>query len=454
MLHPSTKKLIDRLAEMTGQKRIDWLAGDRDDTLVFDTEGYRVLLQGDPATLRLTDALGRELESASPDELAATPHDGGGTYGATMAALRREAQRIARGTEGAISAVLGGLDAEPVGKTPVFEADGLAPSESEMVEPGADMLEDAADEAHAAPDMMADEADVPEAASDPEPAAYSPEPVAGSEPESAPEDSNIAGEPAGFETDHDEPDYEELDVGRAVEDMVRHVNGDRPADEPLRAISGDTDDNESEDERWTASEDAAASMDGPAPAMAETLPLAVAASPADTLSGQPREPSRTEPPALPPAPSAPAIHAGFGGSGGFSDLSRYRPEASAASTQSGSGEVPPLSPLPASAHRASETSSDVLSLSGLGGLGLNPVEPDRTPAPADTPASLSPKADEGTTGMAVPEPARETPPASPPQPADAGVPDSAPLPAAPAKPDEPAARPAPKPASSRFNPWM
>ena len=126
MLHPSTKKLIDRLAEMTGQKRIDWLAGDRDDTLVFDTEGYRVLLQGDPATLRLTDALGRELESASPDELAATPHDGGGTYGATMAALRREAQRIARGTEGAISAVLGGLDAEPVGKTPVLEADGLA----------------------------------------------------------------------------------------------------------------------------------------------------------------------------------------------------------------------------------------------------------------------------------------------------------------------------------------
>ena len=36
MLHPSTKKLIDKLNEMTRQRKISWAEGDGD-TVIYDT---------------------------------------------------------------------------------------------------------------------------------------------------------------------------------------------------------------------------------------------------------------------------------------------------------------------------------------------------------------------------------------------------------------------------------
>lgn len=151
MLHPSTKKLIDRLAEMTFQRKIDWVSGEREDSLVYDTEGYRVLLEGDPVTLVLTDALGRELESATPTDLADTKNSDGVTYQQAIADMRKEAMRIARGTELAISAVLQGLDddVEPVSDPQTFETETLTPTEAERAAPEPDMVEDIADEATA-----------------------------------------------------------------------------------------------------------------------------------------------------------------------------------------------------------------------------------------------------------------------------------------------------------------
>jgi len=110
MLHPSTKKLIDRLCEMTIQRKIDWVSGDQADTLAYDTEGYRVLLEGNPAALVLCDALGNELDRADHDALSATQHIDHGTYETLMETMRSEATRIARGAEDAIASVLGGLD--------------------------------------------------------------------------------------------------------------------------------------------------------------------------------------------------------------------------------------------------------------------------------------------------------------------------------------------------------
>jgi len=157
MLHPSTKKLIDRLAEMTAQRKISWALGELDNSIVYETEGYRVLLEGKPASLRLTDALGSELETANPEQLKATDHPDGGTYAKIVEDLHTEALRIARGTETAISAVLQGLSDEAIQSTAApLKTAKLAPSEDEKAEAAKqpDIVEDIADEAGISPSKI------------------------------------------------------------------------------------------------------------------------------------------------------------------------------------------------------------------------------------------------------------------------------------------------------------
>ena len=67
MIHPQTLVLIDKLCEMTRQKKIAWQLGEND-TIIHDTEGYRVILETNPEELVLTDPLGRELERADEQE--------------------------------------------------------------------------------------------------------------------------------------------------------------------------------------------------------------------------------------------------------------------------------------------------------------------------------------------------------------------------------------------------
>lgn len=161
MLHPSTKKLIDRLSEMTRQRKIDWVGGERPDTLAYDTEGYRVLLEGEPAALVLCDALGNELDRADPDVLAATNHIDGGTYEALMVSMHTEANRIARGTEDAIASVLGGLDLDGDGIPDVPAPIDLEDAPEGPATEAQYETEDTADEMSA----YANEAQDPEAAS-------------------------------------------------------------------------------------------------------------------------------------------------------------------------------------------------------------------------------------------------------------------------------------------------
>ncbi|MEM6898869.1 MAG: hypothetical protein AAF583_03735 [Pseudomonadota bacterium] len=150
MLHPSTKKLIDRLAQMTAQQKISWVLGERENSIAYETEGYRVLLDGDPPSLRLTDALGAELETADHSLLSDTSHADGGTYSDVVANLHAEAFRVARGTESAISAVLQGL-ADTASETDdsALSTVDLAPNKDEADETPAepDTVEDVADEA-------------------------------------------------------------------------------------------------------------------------------------------------------------------------------------------------------------------------------------------------------------------------------------------------------------------
>lgn len=112
MLHASTRKLIDRLSEMTELGKLDWTE-DEDGTLAYATEGYSVTLSESPNEVIITSKTGKELERATAEELASTLQDDGGAYTSIVAAMTMEASRIARGTEAAISSLLADLQDEP-----------------------------------------------------------------------------------------------------------------------------------------------------------------------------------------------------------------------------------------------------------------------------------------------------------------------------------------------------
>ncbi|MFN4184508.1 MAG: hypothetical protein ACK4M6_06950 [Hyphomonas sp.] len=110
MLHPSTKKLIDKLSEMTRKQRVSWIEGENG-TIVHDTEGYRVVLTPEPHGVVLTDAVGREIETCSAEEIADEKDAAGRPYSQFIGELFREAHRHARGAEKAIRTLLAGLEA-------------------------------------------------------------------------------------------------------------------------------------------------------------------------------------------------------------------------------------------------------------------------------------------------------------------------------------------------------
>jgi hypothetical protein len=109
MLHPSTKKLIDKLSEMTRRQRVSWLQGE-DGKIYHDTEGFRVILTPEPHQVLITDALGKAIESAADAEFAGITDAHNRPYAQFVAELYREADRCARGAERAIDLLLKGLD--------------------------------------------------------------------------------------------------------------------------------------------------------------------------------------------------------------------------------------------------------------------------------------------------------------------------------------------------------
>lgn len=137
MLHPSTKRLIDKLFEKTAEQAIEWTEGE-DNAVVYDTEGYRVALMEEPRDVVLYDPLGKELERATHEDLSGAQAADGQTYADLLSAMLIEAQRIARGAEQAIERVLAGLD-----KTDKGGALGMvvAPAPEAVSEPEAEPVE-------------------------------------------------------------------------------------------------------------------------------------------------------------------------------------------------------------------------------------------------------------------------------------------------------------------------
>jgi hypothetical protein len=121
MLHTSTKKLIDRLADMTRRQRLSWEQGE-DGRLFHDTEGYRVIITPQPHVLLVTDALGKAIESTTPADYADASDGKGRPYADVIQELFSEADRNARGAEKAIDQVLKFLDKRDTEFEPVKPA--------------------------------------------------------------------------------------------------------------------------------------------------------------------------------------------------------------------------------------------------------------------------------------------------------------------------------------------
>lgn len=204
MLHPSTKKLIDRLAEMTELGKLDWTEGENG-SLVYSTEGYSVCLPEGAQEIIIQSIDGKELERAATDELASTMSDQGTSYAQIVTEMGAEANRYARGTETAISSLLAGM-AEP--EAPVEE------DETDLAEQGP---EDPGDESAAlASEGIANHElkTESEQASEPEPA-----------PEIEPE-LETAAEPDAF----DEPEAAPVEMASAENDAVSSIETETETD--------------------------------------------------------------------------------------------------------------------------------------------------------------------------------------------------------------------------------
>ncbi|MFC6197495.1 hypothetical protein [Ponticaulis profundi] len=138
MLHPSTRKLIDKLYEMTEAAKITWAEGDAD-TCIYDTEGYRVTIGQTPTHLVLSDAGGRILETVTESMLKNVRTGLGETYALKVDDLVSIARRQITGSEDIINKIVSSLDSgadDAEGERDYFRYDErqreLFPGQSEM----------------------------------------------------------------------------------------------------------------------------------------------------------------------------------------------------------------------------------------------------------------------------------------------------------------------------------
>lgn len=238
MLHASTQKLIDRLAAMTAQNKIDWIEKDNGE-VIYATEGYVVRLTAEPPRVLLTTDAGKPLEDATATLLKSAPHADGGTYGDVVASIARQAYREARGTEDAINTLLAGLsDEAEIGTDAAEDEAPEGPEDMAVVaaEGGEEsFVEDEGDETEmlASGEFQSDTEEEPAPAG---PAFEAPSDDAGDAPEelvdeSVPEAALLEPETSFAAEDKSdaavEPDtlVDEDDVGGAVARLADEVNG-------------------------------------------------------------------------------------------------------------------------------------------------------------------------------------------------------------------------------------
>lgn len=146
MLHASTQQLIGKLYELTSAGSLAWTEGPNGSARL-ETEGYVVEIAAMPPALRLLRADGRELETATADDLAAVAWPSGdGTYATRVTEMAGRARRIAVGAEQAIVTILSSLSAPAMkpagtfGETKSFATDGTTEPAAPLKPPAPNML--------------------------------------------------------------------------------------------------------------------------------------------------------------------------------------------------------------------------------------------------------------------------------------------------------------------------
>lgn len=206
MLHPSTKALIDRIADMSAQGKIRWEEG-QNGAFRFAATGYSVEVSVNPPELDIRTPDGRLIEQADAGELRDVPHETFGDYSRLIQGLHADIRRTLNGVPQVIATILEGLDlngdgvadvvsitqvvAEPLDDTPIPEVEGSV-TEATPYEPV--QAEDVAETQLAEPETVDPVADSADADIEPLPAeesiSVSVEPsIAASDTLSAPEAS-------------------------------------------------------------------------------------------------------------------------------------------------------------------------------------------------------------------------------------------------------------------------
>ena len=133
MLHPSTRKLIDKLIEMTAASKISWNEGD-EGSCYYDTEGYRVTAGQSPCRVVVQDAGGRVLETVTDLLLSGTTDDAGISYALKVERMVSDVRRQLTGAEAIIDNIVSALDLDGDGIPDIEqtddEAEKAAPTES------------------------------------------------------------------------------------------------------------------------------------------------------------------------------------------------------------------------------------------------------------------------------------------------------------------------------------
>lgn len=112
MLHPSTRKLIERLAEVTSQGQLLWRENNSGG-IVYTADGFSVVLKARPYSISIRDGSDRELELISQEQLEQIIITSGGSYADLVMIMYDDALRSARGTETAIVKLLASLEDAP-----------------------------------------------------------------------------------------------------------------------------------------------------------------------------------------------------------------------------------------------------------------------------------------------------------------------------------------------------
>lgn len=110
-IHPSTAKLIRRLAEMTANRQLDWQEADQNGVQLAVAD-YMVAIRLDPVSLVITTLAGEELERVDSDQLQAMSAADFESYAQLLTVLHSNALRAARKVESAVQNMLEELDAE------------------------------------------------------------------------------------------------------------------------------------------------------------------------------------------------------------------------------------------------------------------------------------------------------------------------------------------------------